>query len=171
MTGIGRAIIKPLTFTILSGLILFPYTASAEYYFVREDCWDDCPRAVKVAKSVCHYPIKKKIIKKKIKHKKPVYCMPRPHHRVHKKVRRAPCVTLDHVSSCGVCDEVFIQGRWDCYAPYAQYYVPWVMREPYRYERHRVNYVYYPHDEITYNPDRTTGDDDTWVNPDMNIDE
>lgn len=98
-------------------------------------------------------------------------------HYVHKvrTHRRADIAIyyINTVAPCCICQEVWIQGRWDCYGGCGvRNETAWNDPNDYyvgtRYERYNK---WYPQKvEMTYNPDLTTGDDDTWVNPNMNID-
>jgi hypothetical protein len=158
----GCTLLLPFKMSIGICCLFIVYPAHAEYYFVSPAA----PRVIWLDGSHHHAVIKKKkaMVRKRYKHP------------VSHKQPRIEVYYVNYVypyPPCCACQEVWIQGRWDCYGGCgARPTVVWQYRDDgRRYETRRVNYTYYPREEITYNPDRTTGDDDTWVNPDMDIDE
>lgn len=148
--------LKICTFTII--IFALSTHTYAEYYLV----YSAQPCCV-VAKK--HYAVKKHIVKKNH-----VVVKRSPHTPLaHYKKSHRPKVavySISYPSPCCACHEVWIQGRWDCYGGCAP---PPAKRISERMAGDTYGYSYAT-TEITYNPDLTTGDDDTWVDPNMNID-
>ena len=151
--------VKTVSFIIL---LFFSHLLYAEYYFVPQG-----DPAVIWLEGSNHHVVKKKYVKKK-------------YHRTYVQKRKPTCAQrradvlvyyVNYTPSCCLCQEVWVQGRWDCYSAYIPVRTDWRVYDSdyigYRYEAYDA---WYPSQvEITYNPDLTTGDDDTWVDPNMNI--
>ncbi len=151
-----------------TGIILLTLMSPvyAEYYFVTPTP----PRVINLNGYPCHhryYRHYKHVVKKKVRHYHHPCAYAERYHRVH-RVRPVVVYYAAPAPCCG-CQEVFVQGRWDCYSGGCG--GSYVTYDGYVYETYAQGSPIYVRDEITYNPDLTTGDDDTWVNPDMDIDE
>jgi len=130
-------------------VLIFLSTASfAEYYLV----YGTQPCCV-IKKH--HAVARKHIVVKKIHHRQVV------HHHYHQRFYspRMEVYYVKPAASCCTCHEVWIQGRWDCYGGGG-------CGRSSAYDSDGYSYAT---TKITYNPDLTTGDDDTWVDPNMNI--
>lgn len=143
---------RALVLGLLTGIMAFSTESRAEYYFsysMPETC------------STCSYPSSAKTHRTHHAYaaKKSVKKMVSTNH--HKVYHRYHCETYQPGNS-GWVPGYWINGYW-VRGSYYSYQETHATRS-HRYGRYNTQH----HND--YNPDMTTGDDDTWVNPGMNID-
>lgn len=148
-------IMSPLGVCLFTLLVFLSTHSYAEYYLV----YPFPPPVIWLDGNGHHHVTKKKY----------------PRHSTKRMVRRhSTDMSVYYISyaapPCCICQEVWIQGRWDCYGGCAPKQQPeWVQYQTFNDDPY--GYSYTRTAEITYDPDLTTKDDNTWKNPGMDIDE
>lgn len=135
-------------------IALFSTSANAEYYFsysMPETC------------QTCYYPSMQKTTNHRSTHTaKKIY--KKPNAKLHRKIYHSHHCETYQPGNSGWVPGYWINGYW-----VRGSYYSYQDAHHHAARSHRAS-RYHSHRNDDYNPDMATGDDDTWINPGMNID-